>query len=190
MDPSLEDLRYAVEYLTRTERGRNALKRLLAWLDDDGLGMDAYNQRAAMTVLESAWGPWSGTARDLMREEAIPSTPNEAVADEKTRELRIAVHQLEKVFYDPKEKKQLSDLRPAFWHALGSVVLSAALVDSPESDAVEITRAIGKARKQLGAPGDFGYGTPCGDALRNLYDRHNEVCRLLINQKDKEAAHG
>ena len=116
------------------------------------------------------------------------ATTATATLEEKTRELRIAVHQLEKAFYDPKEKKQLSDLRPAFWHALGSVVLSAALIDSPEPDAVEITRAIGKAHKQLGTPGDFGYGTPCGDALRNLYDRHSEVCRLLMDQKDREAA--
>ena len=66
MEISLEDLRYAVEYLARTERGRHAMQRLLAWFDDDGLGLDAYNQRAVLTVLEAAWGSWSGTARDLM----------------------------------------------------------------------------------------------------------------------------
>jgi len=106
---------------------------------------------------------------------------------DKLVELRAAVRECERAFYDKKERKKLWDLRPAFWHALGSVVLSAALEESPEEDAAAITRAIGKAHRQLGAPGDFGYGTPCGDALRGLYDRHNEMCNLLITKKDAEA---
>ena len=108
--------------------------------------------------------------------------------EEKVAALRTAIHGCETAFYDPKERKKLTDLRPAFWHSLGHVVLSAALADTPESDAVEMTKAIGKSHRQLGAPGDFGYGTPCGDALRTLYDRHNEVCGLLMDFKEKEAA--
>jgi len=34
----------------------------------------------------------------------------------------------------------------------------------------DLEEALKKAYSQLGAPGDFGYGTPCGDSLEALYD--------------------
>ena len=97
----------------------------------------------------------------------------------KVAELRAAIHECETQFYLPKHRRKLGDLPPAFWHSLGALVLAAVVVELPESDGKEITAVIGKVHRRLGAPGDFGYGTPCGDALRNLYDRHNEVCNVL-----------
>ena len=44
------------------------MQHVLAWLDDDGLGMDRRNQADICMVLEGAWGEWSGSARDFMRE--------------------------------------------------------------------------------------------------------------------------
>jgi len=32
-----------------------------------------------------------------------------------------------------------------------------------------------KSYKQFGAPGDFGYGTPCGDGLKAVYDAWRDV---------------
>lgn len=59
----------AAEHLSETVRGENALRVLLAWLyDGDGLGLDAENQEAVLTLLHGAWGPWAGTVRDAMRE--------------------------------------------------------------------------------------------------------------------------
>ena len=104
----------------------------------------------------------------------------------KVAELKSAARECERQFYLPKHRKELSDLRPSFWHALGHVVLSIAIEESAQDDAAEITRAIAKSHRQLGAPGDFGYGNPCGEALRALYDRHREVCGLLIVLKYKE----
>ena len=62
-----KDVTDAVRHLARTSRGRNALKRLLEWLDDDGLGLDMVNQEAVLTLLDGAWGKYPGTARDAMR---------------------------------------------------------------------------------------------------------------------------
>lgn len=44
------------------------MRHLLAWLDDDGLSLDRQNQDAVINILEGAWGPYAGTARDYMRE--------------------------------------------------------------------------------------------------------------------------
>lgn len=58
----------AVRQLSRSVAGRNTLKALLAWLDDDGLSLDANNQFAVRVLLDAAWGRFAGTTRDLMRE--------------------------------------------------------------------------------------------------------------------------
>lgn len=63
------DLQSAAQALARTDRGRNAMLHLLAWLDDDGLGLDSQGQEAVITLLAGAWGRYAGTARDVMREE-------------------------------------------------------------------------------------------------------------------------
>lgn len=57
----------AIDHLASSERGREALRRLLAWLDDGGIGLDAVNQTAVLMVLVSAWRK-PGSTRDLMRD--------------------------------------------------------------------------------------------------------------------------
>lgn len=63
-----QDLFEAATHLSKTTRGRNALRALLAWLDDDGLGLDFTNKEAVLTLLAGAFGSYPGTARDAMRE--------------------------------------------------------------------------------------------------------------------------
>jgi hypothetical protein len=65
-------LREAVDDLSKTERGRSAMCHLLAWLDDDGLGLDERNQEAYLIVLHLAWNGYAGTTRDLLREAVEP----------------------------------------------------------------------------------------------------------------------
>lgn len=65
---------------------------------------------------------------------------------------------------------ELSDLRPEFWIALGTI----AGATSRASDRTDVVRVFQSAYRRLGAPGDFGYGTPCGDALRAIYDAYKE----------------
>lgn len=62
------DLHNAVEQLKRSRRGQTAMRKLLEWLDDTGLGLDEQNQEAILILLEGAWGPFPSTARDLMRD--------------------------------------------------------------------------------------------------------------------------
>lgn len=62
-----DEINWAVELLAGSERGRSALKHLLAWLDDDGLGLDQRNQDAATCLLTLAWQGCAGSVRDAMR---------------------------------------------------------------------------------------------------------------------------
>jgi predicted component of type VI protein secretion system len=63
-----DSLLKAARQLARTDRGRNAMRRLLEWLDDDGLALDAPNKEAILTLLAGAWGSYAMTARDEMRD--------------------------------------------------------------------------------------------------------------------------
>lgn len=65
------EVQSAIDQLARSNRGVNTLRILFKWLDADGIGLDACNQAAVCVLLEAAWGQWSGTVRDMMRE-AIP----------------------------------------------------------------------------------------------------------------------
>lgn len=62
------ELRTAAQHLAKSDRGRDALRHVLEWLEASGLSLDERNQRAILTLLESAWGGWAGTARDAMHE--------------------------------------------------------------------------------------------------------------------------
>lgn len=73
-----------------------------------------------------------------------------------------------------KHRFQLSDLSPRFWEAFQKLEKSA-----DQSDWTDLKLAFDEARKQLGAPGDFGYGTPCGDALRVLYESWKKLCKAM-----------
>mgnify|MGYP000851009578 CR=1 FL=1 len=55
-----------VKHLEKTERGRSAMRHILAWMDDAGLGLDTVNKEACITLIEGCWRS-PGTARDMMR---------------------------------------------------------------------------------------------------------------------------
>ena len=88
------------------------------------------------------------------------------------QEFAMAVRHASSTFNDPKQKKHLRDLSPRFWVALLDLVL-----DCENEDWSQLRATFNQAYRQLGAPGDFGYGTPCGDALKDLYYRWNELCQ-------------
>ncbi|MEX1230741.1 MAG: hypothetical protein WEB58_10900 [Planctomycetaceae bacterium] len=62
-----EKVQAAADRLRSSERGRAALAALVEWIDEHGAGLDWMNQADVFTVIGAAWGPFSGTARDLMR---------------------------------------------------------------------------------------------------------------------------
>lgn len=63
-----EELFAAAQQLAKSQRGRDALRRMLDWLDATGLGLDADNKAACLTLLDAAWGKYPMSARDAMRE--------------------------------------------------------------------------------------------------------------------------
>jgi hypothetical protein len=65
----------AAHYLAQSNRGRNAMKHLLAWLDDDGLALDGRGKNSALILLCGAFAEFPGTARDVMRCELEAATP-------------------------------------------------------------------------------------------------------------------
>ena len=70
-----------------------------------------------------------------------------------------------------KNKKKLTDLSPRFWVAW--MDLEMAMKFQVPFD--ELREQWKKSYKQFGAPGDFGYGTPCGDGLKLVYDAWQEL---------------
>lgn len=58
----------AAGHLAKSEKGRDAMRRVVDWLDESGCSLDPWNQRAILKLLEAAWGGWAGTARDVMHE--------------------------------------------------------------------------------------------------------------------------
>jgi hypothetical protein len=72
------------------------------------------------------------------------------------------------------EKKRLRDLSHRFWVALEDLQL--AIEGGDTRNMQEVFKA---AYRQLGAPGDFGYGTPAGQALKKLYDAWGEWLKSL-----------
>jgi hypothetical protein len=71
-----------------------------------------------------------------------------------------------------KNKRKLRDLSPRFWVALLDLELGC-----NSNDWEELCQTFKAAYRYLGAPGDFGYGTPCGDGLRKVYDTWNLLCK-------------
>jgi len=84
------------------------------------------------------------------------------VVDTETQ-LEQAVEQMVNAFI--RDADQFKDLAPTFWMSLGRLM---AAVHAREG--TELVRVIGEVHRSLGAPGDFGYGTVHGDALRKVYD--------------------
>lgn len=61
------DLANQIRQLRQTQRGRSAMRHILAWLDDDGLGLDDKNQAAIISLIALAFR-YPGSTRDAMRE--------------------------------------------------------------------------------------------------------------------------
>jgi len=67
MSTTTDPLTAAAERLARSQRGRNAMRRVLDWLDDDGLGLDGGNKEAILCLLDAALHAHPMSARDAMR---------------------------------------------------------------------------------------------------------------------------
>lgn len=73
-------------------------------------------------------------------------------------------------------KKEFRDLRPHFWASLADLRLIAVSLDGTDE---EVIMSFSQARRHLGAPGDFGYGTPCGDALKAFYNHYSDFINSI-----------
>lgn len=62
-----EDLAQAVNALRDTERGRKALRDLLAFIINGGDGLDCVNQEAVFTILNCQFGPFAGSTREEIK---------------------------------------------------------------------------------------------------------------------------
>lgn len=56
------------QHLATSDKGRDALERVLAWLENSGLSLDHVNQESVLLLLEGAWGGKAGTVRDAMHQ--------------------------------------------------------------------------------------------------------------------------
>lgn len=64
-----QDLTEAAEQLARSERGRDALRRLRDWMEEgEVLGLDQNNQDAVLTLLCGAWDGLPGSAREAIHD--------------------------------------------------------------------------------------------------------------------------
>lgn len=70
-----------------------------------------------------------------------------------------------------KNKKKLTDLSSRFWVAWMDLEMALEFQVPFE----ELRDQWKKSYKQFGAPGDFGYGTPCGDGLKAVYDAWRDL---------------
>ena len=57
---------HAARHLAKSEKGRDALRRVLDWLEASGLSLDGQNQNAILELQRIAWEGWAGTVRDAM----------------------------------------------------------------------------------------------------------------------------
>ncbi len=64
---SIEDLERAVVQLGRSEKGQQAMRDLLAFLENGGISLDANNQLHVLCLLSGAWGNHAGTALEVLR---------------------------------------------------------------------------------------------------------------------------
>ena len=62
------DIETAVDQLTKTDKGLSAARYLLLMLEDGAISLDEPNQAAVQTILAGAWGGFSGTALDALRD--------------------------------------------------------------------------------------------------------------------------
>jgi len=113
----------------------------------------------------------------------VTSELEEIDMDEKLAKLKQAVIRAHAAFAKEK-KKSLSDLSPRFWAAWMDLEMSIELGATFE----ELREEAIKSFKQFGAPGDFGYGTPCGDGLKAVYDAWRNVVAASNPHQATESA--
>lgn len=83
--PTRADMEQAVEILQGSERGLATLRGVLGLLDDSALGLDYRGQNAVVTLLQAAWGPYAGSARDCMRDALGENTEPSRSAGKRAR---------------------------------------------------------------------------------------------------------
>jgi hypothetical protein len=65
---TIEQLDKAGSKLAESDRGLQAMRDLLAFLENGAVGLDDDNQAALMAILNGAWGEYAGTALDVLRD--------------------------------------------------------------------------------------------------------------------------
>lgn len=63
-----DDVTRAAETLSRSDRGRVALRALDRFFDDGGLSLDSDNQYAFLTLVIAAFGSFPGSTREAISE--------------------------------------------------------------------------------------------------------------------------
>lgn len=66
-EPTREYLTQSVNTLRGTERGRQALRDLLAFIVNGGDNLDIVNQSACFAIMHCQFGPFAGSTRDVIR---------------------------------------------------------------------------------------------------------------------------
>ena len=74
---SAEDLERAVTNLNRSDKGRQAMRDLLALLENGGVSRDDNNQRHVFCLLSGAWGSYAGTTLEALRGVVRPDPEGE-----------------------------------------------------------------------------------------------------------------
>lgn len=69
---SAKNLDRAVVQLGRSEKGQQAMRDLLALLENGGISLDADNQTHVLCLLSGAWGNYAGTVLETLREVVNP----------------------------------------------------------------------------------------------------------------------
>lgn len=89
-------------------------------------------------------------------------------------ELRRAMKTAATTFYRQRQKIEENGKYPLGWKFWRGIEALALVHGAMQPD--DLIYIVRKHHQCLGAPGDFGYGTPCGDALRAVYDLNNALC--------------
>ena len=62
---TVDEMQAAARQLVKTERGRDAMKRFLALLEDDDFDLDLLDQRAFLALLGGAWNGRAAEVRKI-----------------------------------------------------------------------------------------------------------------------------
>ena len=63
--------------LNRSDKGRQATRDLLAFLENGGISLDANNQLHIASLLTGAWGSYAGTTLEALRGMVRPEPQDE-----------------------------------------------------------------------------------------------------------------